>query len=285
MLAIKDVYKTFGNVEALKGLSFEVKKGTVFGLLGPNGSGKTTSIRIILSIIYPDKGEIEIGFKKIGYMPEERGLYPDMHIDELIIFFSRLRGMDKLITEKQMEFWLSRLELSDRRKDKVKNLSKGLKQRLHLLISVLHDPELLILDEPFMGLDPIAIKGLRDLVFELKSRGKTVLLSTHWMDQAEQLCDSVCLIKNGEKIYSGSLDALRKKHIKNEIYVEIEGNINLEEFQGINKVKKEGKGFILIMEKKPENFIRELTDIADVKEFRTVYPSLEDIFIEEVGGE
>lgn len=285
MLSVKNVHKTFGNVKALKGISFDVKKGDIFGLIGPNGSGKTTTIRIILSIIYPDKGEIEMGFKRIGYMPEDRGLYPDMQINELIYFLGRLKGMDRVSIEKQMNFWLGRFELSERKKDKVKTLSKGLNQRLHLLISVIHDPELLILDEPFIGLDPIAIKGLRELIVELKDRGKTVLLSTHWMEQAEQLCESICLIKDGKKIYSGSLETLRKKHTKNEIYIEFEGKINFNKFQNIKVVKKQGKGFIIFTEKEIGNFIRELTEVSNVKEFRTIHPSLEKIFIQEVGGE
>jgi len=273
------------NVEALKGLSFEIKKGSIFGLLGPNGSGKTTTIRIILSIIYPDKGLVEIDFEKIGYMPEERGLYPKMQIDELIYFFGNLRGMKKEDVDKEMDFWLERLELQDRKKDKIETLSKGLKQRLHLLISVLHDPELLILDEPFTGLDPIAIKGLRDLVSELKGRGKTVLLSTHWMEQAEQLCDSVCLIRKGKKIYSGSLENLRKKHMKNDIYIETKKKFDLNQIKGVNVIESKEKGFIVRSELPPGEFLKSIVNETEVLEFRLVYPSLEEIFIEEVEGE
>lgn len=282
MLAIKDVYKTYGNVEALKGLSFKIDKGIVFGLLGPNGSGKTTTIRIILSIIYPDKGTIEMDFKRIGYMPEERGLYPDMRIDELIDFFGRLKGMKKENIRKQMDYWLDRLELSDRKKDKVQELSKGLKQRLHLLLSVIHDPDLLILDEPFIGLDPIAVKGLRDLVQELKEKGKTILLSTHWMDQAEQLCDYVCLIKNGEKVYTGQLEKLRDAHRRNEVYLEIEGEVDFDRIDQIQDVRRDNKGFIIKIEGSYGEFLRNLSTKTDVLEFRLLYPSLEEIFIEEL---
>jgi ABC-2 type transport system ATP-binding protein len=285
MLAVKDIYKTYGNVKALKGLSFEIKNGSIFGLLGPNGSGKTTTIRIILSIIYPDKGFVEIDFEKIGYMPEERGLYPKMKIDELIYFFGNLRGMKKEAIDKEMDFWFERLELQDRRNDKIETLSKGLKQRLHLLISVLHDPELLILDEPFTGLDPIAIKGLRELVSELKGRGKTVLLSTHWMEQAEQLCDSVCLIKEGEKIYSGLLEDLKEKHMKNDIYLETMGEVDFNKFPEVAEIEEKGKGFILKTKGKPGDFLKSLAESTEVIEFRLVYPSLEEIFIEEVEGE
>lgn len=285
MLKVNDVYKTYGNVEALKGLSFEVGKGSVYGLLGPNGSGKTTTIRIILSIIYPDKGDIKMDFEKIGYMPEERGLYPKMQIDELIYFFGRLRGMGKERIEREMDFWLDRLGLMNRKKDKVQTLSKGLKQRLHLLISVLHDPELLILDEPFTGLDPIAIKGLREMVSELKNRGKTILLSTHWMDQAEQLCDSVCLIREGEKVYAGPLEDLKASHMKNDIYLEMKGEVDFKQFSGITDIESRGNGFIIRTKRPPGEFLRDLTEIADVTEFRLVYPSLEEIFIEEVGSE
>lgn len=285
MLVVKDIYKTFGNVEALKGLSFEVKKGSIYGLLGPNASGKTTTIRIILSIIYPDKGNIEMDFEKIGYMPEERGLYPKMQIDELIYFFGSLRGMKKKIVESQMNFWLERLELLDRKKDKIETLSKGLKQRLHLLISILHDPQFLILDEPFTGLDPIAVKELRELFSELKDSGKTVLLSTHWMEQAEQLCDYVCLIKEGEKIYSGSLEELKDKHMRNDIYIETKGETNFKQIPKITDIQSKGKGFIIRTEMTPGDFIKSLTKTTEVVEFRLVYPSLEEIFIKEVEGE
>lgn len=285
MLKVSEIYKTYDNVEALKGLSFEIKKGSIFGLLGPNGSGKTTTIRIILSIIYPDKGIVEIDFEKIGYMPEERGLYPKTQIDELIYFFGNLRGMKKEVVSKEMDFWLERLELQDRKKDKVETLSKGLKQRLHLLISVLHNPELLILDEPFTGLDPIAIKGLRELVSELKGRGKTVLLSTHWMEQAEQLCDSVCLIKEGEKIYSGLLEDLKEKHRKNDIYLETKGEVDFNMFPEIAGIENKGKGFIVKTKGKPSDLLKSLAESTEVIEFRLVYPSLEEIFIEEVEGE
>ncbi len=284
MLKVSEVYKTYGNVEALKGLSFEVEKGSVYGLLGPNGSGKTTTIRIILSIIYPDKGDVEMDFEKIGYMPEERGLYPKMQIDELIYFFGRLRGMERERIEKEMDFWLGRLELMNRKKDKVQTLSKGLKQRLHLLISVLHDPEFLIFDEPFTGLDPIAIKELRELFSELKERGKTVLLSTHWMDQAEQLCDSVCLIREGERIYAGPLEDLKEAHRKNDIYLEIKGTVDFKQFPGITEIVSKGEGFIIRTKNEPGEFLRSLTKITNVVEFRLVYPTLEEIFIEEVEG-
>ncbi|TET99985.1 MAG: ATP-binding cassette domain-containing protein [Candidatus Stahlbacteria bacterium] len=285
MLVVKDIYKTFGNVEALKGLSFEVKKGSIYGLLGPNASGKTTTIRIILSIIYPDKGNIEMDFEKIGYMPEERGLYPKMQIDELIYFFGSLRGMKKEIVESQMNFWLERLELLDRKKDKIETLSKGLKQRLHLLISIFHDPQFLILDEPFTGLDPIAVKELRELFSELKDSGKTVLLSTHWMEQAEQLCDYVCLIKEGEKIYSGSLEELKEKHMRNDIYIETKGLVDFKQIPKITDIQSKGKGFIIRTEMTPGDFIKSLTKTTEVVEFRLVYPSLEEIFIKEVEGE
>ncbi len=285
MLRVSDVYKTYGNVEALKGLSFEVEKGSVYGLLGPNGSGKTTTLRIILSIIYPDKGFVEMDFERIGYLPEERGLYPKMQIDELIHFFGRLRGMEKKKIEKEMDFWLERLELRNRKKEKVETLSKGLKQRLHLLISMLHDPELLILDEPFAGLDPIAVKGLRELVSDLKNRGKTVLLSTHWLEQAEQLCDSVCLIREGEKVYAGPLDVLKEAHIKNDIYIETKGNVDFSQFSGISGIEGRGKGSIIKAVEEPGKFLKVLTEITDVVEFRLVYPSLEEIFIEEVERE
>jgi len=269
----------------LKNLSFDVGKGDVYGLLGPNGSGKTTTIRIALSIIFPDEGEVEVAFSRVGYLPEERGLYPTMRIDELIYFFGALRGMGKKEIEKQMDFWLRKLELFDRKQDIVQSLSKGLKQRLHLLVSVLHDPQFLILDEPFTGLDPIAIKKLREMVAELKVKGKTILLSTHWMEQAEQLCNNVCLIRKGEKIYEGSLRDLKKLHKSDEIYIEVKNNSVIDSLKGAEIVGPKGEGFIVKAGKGPGKLLAELTDLTEVFEFRLVTPSLEDIFIKEVGNE
>lgn len=285
MLAIKNVFKRYGKVEALKGLSFDVKKGDVFGLLGPNGSGKTTTIRIILSIIFPDEGEVKSTFNRIGYLPEERGLYPNMQIDELVYFFGELRGMDKKEIGEQMDFWLQKLDLFDRKQDKVQSLSKGLKQRLHLLISVLHDPQFLILDEPFTGLDPIAIKNLREMIAELKTRGKTILLSTHWMEQAEQLCNTVCLIRKGKKVYGGSLKELKESHKSEEIYIEVKNKSVVDELKGIEVVARKGEGFIIKAKKDPGKILTRLTDLTEVFEFRLTSPSLEDIFIKEVGNE
>ncbi len=285
MLSVKNISKKYGDVEALKGLSFDIEKGDVFGLLGPNGSGKTTTIRIILSIIFPDEGEVKSTFNRIGYLPEERGLYPTMRIDELIYFFGALRGMDKKEIEKQMNFWLQKLDLSDRKQDKVQSLSKGLKQRLHILISVLHDPQFLILDEPFTGLDPIAIKGLREMIAELKTRGKTVLLSTHWMEQAEQLCNTVCLIRKGKKIYGGSLKELKESHKSDEIYLDVKNKSVVDKLEDIKIIERKEEGFIIKAAKGPGKLLTELTELTEVFEFRLISPSLEDIFIKEIGNE
>lgn len=289
ILSIRNIHKKYGKVEALKGLSFDVGKGDVYGLLGPNGSGKTTTIRIILSIIFPDEGEVETSFTKVGYLPEERGLYPTMRIDELVYFFGALRDMNRTEIAVQMDFWLQKLELFDRKQDRVRSLSKGLKQRLHLLISVLHDPQFLILDEPFTGLDPIAIKGLREMVSELKVKGKTVLLSTHWMDQAEQLCNNVCLIRKGEKIYEGSLTSLKESHKSDKIYIKVKDRSIVDDLKdGLKEgeiVESKDEGFIMKAKKGPGKLLAELTDLTEVSEFRLVTPSLEDIFIKEVGNE
>ena len=285
MLSVRNISKKYGDVEALRGLSFGIEKGDVFGLLGPNGSGKTTTIRIILSIIFPDEGEVKSTFNRIGYLPEERGLYPTMRIDELIYFFGELRGMDKKEVGKQMDFWLQKLDLFDRKQDKVQSLSKGLKQRVHLLISVLHDPQFLILDEPFTGLDPIAIKGLREMIAELRIRGKTILLSTHWMEQAEQLCNTVCLIRKGKKIYGGSLKELKESHKSDEIYIEVKDKSVVDELKDIEVVAHKDEGFIIKAKKNPGKILTKLTDLTEVFEFRLTSPSLEDIFIKEIGNE
>lgn len=281
MLEVENIYKTYGKIKALDGLSFRIEPGKVFGLLGPNGSGKTTTIRIILSIIHADSGDVNMNFKSTGYLPEERGLYPDSKIDELIYLVGGLRGMTREKIKEGMNFWLERLELSDRKENKVNELSKGLKQRLHLLLSVLHNPDFLILDEPFTGLDPIAIKGLRELIKEMKERGKTILLSTHWMEQAEKLCNSICLIKEGRAIYSGGLAELKKRHHTDEYYIETEGDFNPDNFEIIDEFKKKDRGFI-IKTNNPEEVIKELIESKRLLEFHSREPSLEEIFISEL---
>ena len=202
---LKHVTKRFDQFVAVKDLSFEVRQGTIFGLLGPNGAGKTTSIRMIVNIFAPDEGDVLVMGKhvsldmqsNIGYLPEERGLYKKMKIGDQLIFFANLKGLDSTEASRRVDEWLKRLELSDWKNKKPTDLSKGMQQKVQFIASIIHDPDLMILDEPFSGLDPVSVNLLKNVILDLKQRGKTIIFSTHQMEQVEQICDDICLINHG----------------------------------------------------------------------------------------
>src|SRR5215213_6232851 len=222
---VQHVGKRYADHVAVKDLSLQVPRGTVYGLLGPNGAGKTTTIRMILNIIAPDQGTIRVlgaasndprSTDRIGYLPEERGLYKKMKVRKVLEFLGELRGMTRQAANRQIDYWLDRLSLKTPEKDwgqsKVDELSRGMQQKVQFIGTLLHDPELVILDEPFSGLDPINAQALKDTVVELKRRGRTVIFSTHLMDNAERLCDSVCIIARGEKVLDGAVSAVKAAH-------------------------------------------------------------------------
>src|SRR5215204_4562980 len=222
---VQHVVKRYADHVAVKDLSLQVPRGTVYGLLGPNGAGKTTTIRMILNIIAPDQGTIRVlgaasndprSTDRIGYLPEERGLYKKMKVRTVLEFLGELRGMTRQAANRQIDYWLDRLSLKTPEKDwgqsKVDELSRGMQQKVQFIGTLLHDPELVILDEPFSGLDPINAQALKDTVVELRKRGRTVIFSTHLMDNAERICDSVCIIARGEKVLDGPVSDIRESH-------------------------------------------------------------------------
>ncbi|MDB4959631.1 MAG: hypothetical protein JWO36_7200 [Myxococcales bacterium] len=219
-LTVTNIVKKFGNHVAVDNISFEVPRGVVYGILGPNGAGKTTTLRMINDIIAPDAGEISIldGFRPggpaaahIGYLPEERGLYPKMKVIEMIEFMGELRGLKAAEARRRASKWLDRLGLAQWTKNKVQDLSKGMQQKVQFATALIHEPDLVILDEPWSGLDPINAEVLRDVVAEIRKAGRTVLFSTHQMEQAEKVCDHVCIIARGKKILDGELRAIKRK--------------------------------------------------------------------------
>ncbi len=219
-LRVRGIHKQYGDFVAVGDLSFEAPTGVVYGLLGPNGAGKTTTLRMINNIIMPDSGSIELldrlspgpeAAKHIGYLPEERGLYPKMKVRETLAFFGALRGLGGKASHRQADTWLERLKLSDWRGNNVQDLSKGMQQKVQFAAALIHDPELLILDEPWSGLDPINAEVLKDIVSAQKDAGKTILFSTHLMEQAEHLCDHVCIMAKGRKAVEGRLDELKRE--------------------------------------------------------------------------
>src|SRR5436190_20087495 len=234
ILAVRDVVKVFGDVRAVDGVSFTVRRGSITGLLGRNGAGKTTTIRMITGIFMPDSGEIGwlgggdgsgSAFRdRIGYLPEERGLYRQMKIVELLLFLAEIKGKRPAEVRPKIDQWLERFELTEKRDAKVEELSKGNQQKVQLIATLLHDPDLIILDEPQSGLDPVNMVLVRNLLRELKEEGRTILLSTHMMGEAEKMADDIVLIHRGKVVLDGSLDEVRGSFGRNTLHIEFEGD-------------------------------------------------------------
>ncbi|CUU09467.1 ABC-2 type transport system ATP-binding protein [Candidatus Kryptobacter tengchongensis] len=293
MLKVENLRKTFSDVVAVDGVSFEVNRGEIFGLLGPNGAGKTTTIRMILDIIKPDYGVIKFDGKeindeiksKIGYLPEERGLYRKTKVFETILYFAQLKGIEKKTALERARYWLKRFGLIDRVNSKIEELSKGNQQKIQIIISILHDPELVILDEPFAGLDPVNQELLKEVLLELRDKGKAIIFSTHQMDQVEKLCDSICLINKGKPVLSGSLTEVKSKFGKNTIHIEFEGDADvLKYLTGVKKVNIYPNYAEITLEDgmSSTDVLRELIKYMNLKKFEVKEPSLHSIFIDVV---
>src|SRR6185369_9122497 len=226
---VDHVTKTFGEFTAVKDLSLEVRPGRIFGLLGPNGAGKSTTIRMIVNITAPDTGSISLFGRKIssqlqdriGYLPEERGLYKSMKVSEQLRFFAQLKNVSAKDADQRIDRWLAQLKISEWKLKKTRELSKGMQQKVQFISAVLHDPDLLILDEPFSGLDPVNVDLLTDVVLELKRTGKTIIFSTHQMNIAEKICDDICLLNRSQKVLEGSIREVKKRFGRNSVALRI----------------------------------------------------------------
>jgi len=293
VLYISGIIKKFGDLIAVKNLSLKLSKGVICGLLGPNGAGKTTTIRMIMNIIIPDRGEIKILGKKmdeklkekIGYLPEERGLYPKMKVDDLLSFFVGIKGISKNEAKNRINYWLEKLEIADWRIKKVNELSKGMQQKIQFILTIFNDPQLLILDEPFIGLDPINTELFKDIILELKQKGKTILFSTHIMEQAEKLCDEICLINKGENILSGKLNQIKRNFGKNTVIVEYQGDGDIfRNSADIAKYNDYGNYVELELREQvdPQSFLKKIIYKVNIQKFEVMEPSLNQIFIESV---
>lgn len=296
ILELSNVNKSYGNFKAVDSLSLSVKPGTIFGLLGPNGAGKTTTIRMIMAIILPDNGNILFegrertmaDLQKIGYLPEERGLYPKMKIMDILIFLGQLKGLCKSEAIKKTEYWLERLSLSKWRLNKVQDLSKGMQQKIQFIATVMSDPKILILDEPFSGLDPINTKVIKDIILELKMQGKAIIFSTHIMEQVEKLCDHIVLINKGQNILDGNLSEVKRKFRRNafRLFFDHENHIDFSKYEEIKHIKEKEK-YIEIHLKNGSEINSVLTDILKdnkINRFEIYEPSLNNIFINVVEG-
>lgn len=232
MIDIVNVRKNYGKVEAVKNLSFSLDRGEIFGLLGPNGAGKSTTIRMIMNIIKQDSGKIlfdgreirEADKDRIGYMPEERGLYKKVPVDELLVFLAELKGMPAAESQKQMDPFLKRFGLMEWKKNMTDDLSKGMSQKIQFISTILHDPDIIILDEPFSGLDPVSADQMSGMIAELRDKGKTIIFSTHIMVHAEQICNKICILSEGAVKTSGTISEVKSKHGRNTVVIDFEGS-------------------------------------------------------------
>lgn len=294
-LTIDSISKSFGHVEAVRSLSANLPTGCIYGFLGPNGAGKTTTIRMIMDIIHPDSGQVRVLGEssldrvrdRIGYMPEERGLYRKMTARKIIAYIGSIHGMSKSELAREIPRWLEQMELSDWGHRKVEELSRGMQQKLQFIVTVINGPELLILDEPFSGLDPLNLDLLKDIVLKLREEGKTVIFSTHMMEQAEKLCDYILLINKGEKIIDGTMDQVRSQYKSNAVMVELEGDGDfIEKLPMVAGTKKEDRKLevFLVENTDPQEFLKAIVDKVRVHSFEVKAPSLHEIFIHLVRG-
>ena len=289
---LSGVTKTFGEVTAVNDLNLAVPEGAVFGFIGPNGSGKTTTIRMIVNIFYPDRGEIRVFGEPmspartglIGYLPEERGLYRKMKVQPLLEFFGELRGGRNV--SREVQAWLKRFDLAHCADRKVETLSKGMSQRVQFIAAVVPEPKLLILDEPFTGLDPVSADALREAILDLRRHGATVILSTHDMTVAETLCDNIFMIFRGKKVLDGTLEEIQSQYGNDTIRAEVEGGAAaIGELPGVEKVRDLGQLQELRMERgcDPHEVLRTLVGRTRVTSFSVTRPSLHDIFVRIAG--
>jgi ABC-2 type transport system ATP-binding protein len=292
-VSLRDVSKSFAGHVAVKSLSLAIPRSSVFGLLGPNGAGKTTTLRMIMNILGADSGTIEIlglpadhaSRDRIGYMPEERGLYPRMVVEEQLLFLAEIKGARRKDAAARLPGWLERLGLGGWGKRKVNELSKGMQQKAQFIATVLHDPDVLILDEPMSGLDPVGTNLMRDVLRDLSRAGKTLVLSSHQMETVERLCDRVALINRGEKILDGSMSEVRSRYGKNTVALAYEGDGGfLAGLPGVVRVSDSGRfaEIKLADGADPQSVLREAAARLRVSRFEIVEPSLHDIFVEQV---
>jgi ABC-2 type transport system ATP-binding protein len=289
-IVLRGIGKAFSGHVAVKDLSVEVPRGSVFGLLGPNGAGKTTTLRMVMDILAPDVGTIEIlgrtadraSRDRIGYMPEERGLYPRMVLEEQLVFMAAIKGMGRKAAEARAGPWLQRFGLADWRRRRVNELSKGMQQKAQFVATVLHDPEVLIMDEPMSGLDPVAMDVMRETMLDLRRGGTTIVLSSHQMEAVERLCDRVVLIDHGEKVLDGAVSEVKARHGKNTVAMAFDGDGSfIESLPGVVKVSDHGQYVEVRMEDgaDPQPLLREATARLRLRRFEIVEPSLHDIFV------
>ena len=294
-LIVNNAVKQFGKFTAVNHLSLEVQEGTIFGMLGANGAGKTTTFRMILGLLEPTEGSISWKGSKInystsstiGYLPEERGLYPKLKTGEQLIYLARLRGMNRADAMQEAKGWLERFNVPEYYDKKVGDLSKGNQQKIQFIASVIHKPELLILDEPFSGLDPVNVELLKKAVHDLRKNGTTIVFSSHRMEHVEELCEQLCILQHGQTIVNGSLRDIKRSFGKKSVVIHADFDLNfLKNYPGVLKTTEVTEGIHLQIkdEKDAELILQDTVKRGFIRKFELEEPSLKDIFIEKVGA-
>jgi ABC-2 type transport system ATP-binding protein len=288
------IVKSFASTRAVDDVSFTVDKGEIFGLLGPNGAGKTTCIRILLDIFKPERGEVSIlggpmteaKKDRIGYLPEERGLYQDIQLERCLIYLSTLKGLSTSDARQRVTQYLERFDLADHRRKKLKELSKGMQQKAQLIVTLIHDPEVIIIDEPFTALDPVNTQMVKDLLREERDRGKVILMCTHQMHQVEELCDRLVLIDHGQTILYGTLEEIRHRFASHDILVRAPDGL-LNTIRGVQKIEPINGSTKLVLSPgaTPQAVLHELVNLnINLEQFEIAVPTLDEIFIRVVQG-
>jgi ABC-2 type transport system ATP-binding protein len=294
-IEVKQITKHFGSLKAVDQVTFNVKSGEIFGLLGPNGAGKTTTIRIILDLFKPDSGDVSIlngpmteeKKNRIGYLPEERGLYQDITLERCLIYLATLKGLSPDEARGRLDVYLERFGLEENRSKKVKELSKGMQQKAQLIATLIHQPEVLIVDEPFSALDPVNTQMVKEILLDERKQGRTIMMSTHQMHQVEELCDRIILINQGYSVLYGGLEEIRRNYARSEVDVRAIGEIP-SDLPGIASIKQINGGMRLILSPgtQPQQVLRALVEHDVVLEqFEIAMPTLDEIFIQVVGGQ
>jgi ABC-2 type transport system ATP-binding protein len=294
IIELERVHKAYDRFIAVDELSCRIEKGTIFGLLGPNGAGKTSTIRMMIGITAPDRGEIRLfgeplarkNLNRVGYLPEERGLYRKMKVVDQLVFMAELQGMSSTAARKKAIEWCQKLEISFKLDSKVEELSKGMQQKIQFIVALLHDPEFIIMDEPFMGLDPVNAAMLKEVLVDLKKEGRTILFSTHRMDQVEQLCDSICLVNNGKAVLQGTLKEVKGGYRQQSVMLGFDGDDSfLEHSPLVSRFNRAGANVEIQLAPgvNAQELLHTVAARGAISKFELMEPSLEEIFITVVG--
>jgi ABC-2 type transport system ATP-binding protein len=294
-ISVAHLAKSFGKTQAVHDVSFEVQRGEIFGLLGPNGAGKTTIIRMILDIFKPDHGEIsvmggpmtEAKKERIGYLPEERGLYKDVKAEDCVVYLAELKGLPRRIARERAARYFDQLDLTAHKHKKVNDLSKGMQQKVQVITTLIHQPELIIIDEPFSGLDPVNTRLIQDMLMNERARGTAIIMSTHQMHQVEEMCDRIVLINKGDTVLYGGVDEIRRRYADNAVRVVVHGD--LPAIPGVIETSRRGNQHTLHLPKDmaSQALLRQLADTPglQLESFELAIPQMDDIFVKIVGSE